>query len=450
MVGIGGVGMTGLAFLLKESGFSVRGSDLKESAYTELLRREGIEVLIGHKREQLLPSAQLVVYSSAVGKDNPEMQEALQRAIPTVLRGKLLGEVCAGKKTIAVAGSHGKTTTSAFIAFVLDELGYKPAFYVGGIPLNRNRNAFGGGDYFVIETDESDGTFLYYQPWVSVITNVDKEHVDHYGSEEALRRSFSQFAAATREKVVGCGDDPVVHKILTERGGISYGLGEENYAVAKNIRLNADGSEFDYYAGGKLLCPVKISLLGRHNVLNSLAVLCVATLMGAPAQKVAGIMAAFKGTRRRFQVKARVGSVTFVDDYGHHPTEIAATLSAARQLKPGRVVVLFQPHRFSRVRGLFREFARCFKDADRVFVADIYAASEEPIAGIDASSLAQAIAKESGVEAVYVARDKFIAEAARALKSDDLCLAVGAGDINTMAQGVVDEFKKLSGIQAAA
>jgi len=443
-VGIGGIGMTGLALLLNDKGYRVRGSDLKEGPNTQILRNEGIEVFLGHKKEQVKADTELVVYSSAVKEDNPEIVEAKNLAIPIVKRGRLLGEVCADKKTVAVAGSHGKTTTSALIAYILEVMGYAPAFYIGGIPLNHSRNAFWGGEYFVIETDESDGSFLYYHPWVSVITNIDKEHIDHYGGVDELRRAFIQFAGQTREKTIGCGDDPWVRDTISSVNGITYGFDESNVVRAQNLTFDGAANKYDLYIDAKFICAVKIPLLGLHNVLNSLGALAVIYHMGEDILRAAKIIDSFKSTKRRFQVKAEINGVTFVDDYGHHPTEIAAVLAAARQLKPKRVVVLLQPHRYSRVKSLYHEFTTCLKDADLVVVTDIYAASELPMEGLTGERLSADIAKKSDAHVEYITRDRLCREVPRLLQDGDICIALGAGDINIIAEGIADEFKKLT------
>jgi UDP-N-acetylmuramate--alanine ligase len=446
-VGIGGIGVSGLALLLKEQGFIVRGSDSKESPATQLLRDNGIEVFIGHADSYVKADTDLLAYSSAIRQDNPEMQTALARGIKTVKRGQLLGEVCEDKKTIAIAGSHGKTTTTSMTAFLLDTLGLNPTFFVGGIPLNyaHARNAVTGSDYFAIETDESDGSFLYYKPWVSIITNVDKEHMDHYADLSELHLSFMQFAMQTKEKVIGCGDDPCVRNILDKVSGISYGFGEHNRMRAMNSYFDGKFNHFDYYDDSQKIVSVKVPLLGVHNILNSLAVLSFIKYAGFDVERAAKALADFRGTKRRFQVKCQVGGVMFVDDYGHHPTEIAAVLKAARQLNPKRVVALFQPHRYSRVKSLQEEFSRCFTSADEVIITDIYAASESPIIGVNSESLCKSIQTFVHGAVRYVPKDDLISQVPGYLREGDICIALGAGDINVIAEEIANEFKKRSG-----
>jgi len=443
-IGIGGIGVSGLALLLKEKGYVVRGSDARDSSNMQLLRDNGIEVFVGHSAGHLREDIGLVAYSSAIKEDNPEMSAARQRALPCVTRGRLLGEVCEDKRTIAIAGSHGKTTTTSMTAFILDRLGLNPTYFVGGIPLNYEhaRNAVIGSDYFVIETDESDGSFLHYHPWVSVITNVDKEHMDHYSTVEELQRCFMRFAGQTREKVIGCGDDPCVRNIVEKCGGISYGFGEHNRMRALNSHFDGKFNHFDFYCDGQKLASVKVPLLGVHNILNSLAVLSFIKYIGQDINTAVEALADFRGTKRRFQLQGAVNGVIFVDDYGHHPTEIAAVLKAARQLNPTRVIALFQPHRYTRVKSLYEEFSRCFTSADEVIVTDIYAASETPIIGVDAQSLAKDIQKFVHGTVHYVPKDELVKEVPRYLSSGDICIALGAGDINSIALGIADAFKK--------
>jgi len=450
MVGIGGIGMSGIALLLKDKGFAVSGSDLADSYTTKNLKDAGIKVFVGHSAQNLPADADLVVYSSAVKSDNPEMIETKRRGIGSLRRGEMLGLLSWDKLTIAVAGSHGKTTTTGFIGYILGALGYNPAVCVGGVPLNYAKNAWWGGDYFVIETDESDGSFLYYNPWVSVITNVDREHLDYYHGLDDIEKSFLKFAYQTQKVLVGCGDDAVVARILKQVTGISYGLGPANRLRAENIsfdtstslsinpepveRVDAGKTGFDFYLDGRMVSRVQTSLLGEHNVLNTLAVLAVLHYMQVDLNQVIPLLKDFKGTKRRFQVKGVCGGVTFVDDYGHHPTEIAAVLKAARLLKPARVVAVFQPHRFTRVKALKDEFIACFALADEAIVTDIYAASEEPIDGVNSSELCRS--------ARYVPKERLVQEVVPLLKEGDLVIGLGAGDINILMEGVLDAFKR--------
>ncbi len=435
--------MSGLALLLKEKGFQVWGSDLKDNYNVKILRDKGVNVFIGHKREQINPGIQLLVYSSAIKGDNVELLAAKARQIPIIKRGKLLAELSEGKKAVAVAGSHGKTTTSSLLSHLLTSLGYRPTVFVGGLPLNYTQGAWWGKDYFVIETDESDGSFLYYNPWVSIITNIDREHLDYYGDMEKLKSDFLKFAHHTQEKVFGWGDQPFIDDIISEVKGYSFGFGNHNLVRADNFRFDGEFCRFDLYIKEKPVTGIKTSLLGRHNCLNVLAAFCFFYHLGEDLEKVSRKLESFRGTKRRFQTRAQVRGVKFIDDYAHHPTEIEAVIKAAHLLKPKRLFVVLQPHRFSRVRLLQREFSRCFSQAHRVVITDIYAAAEKNTGGVTAQSLCDAAGKDHPHKIEYVSKTKLSAVLPQRLKEGDLVLALGAGDINLLMREVIDEFKKI-------
>jgi len=442
LIGIGGIGMSGLALLLKDKGFNVRGSDLKNSPNVKILRSKGIEVFIGHDSAQLSPDAELVSYSSAVKSDNPEILQAEKRAVSILKRGELLAKLCQGQKTIAVAGSHGKTTTTSLLGHIFTSLGYNPAIFLGGSPLNYSSRACWGDDYFVVETDESDGSFLYCHPWSSIITNIDSEHLDHYGTIERLRASFLQFGRQTEDKVVGFGDCSFVSEILSEGGGISFGWDEENIVRGANFKFDNGCSCFDLYIKGKFIIPVKVPLVGRHNCLNVLAVFAFFNHLGEDLQKAGRALEGFKGTARRFQVKAIFEGITFIDDYAHHPTEIKAVLKAARLLRPKRVFVIVQPHRFSRVRLLSEKFKECFREADRIVITDIYSAHEENQEGVNSREFFKKISKNFPGEIEYIPKDDLPRSIPPSLQKGDLVLVLGAGDINIVAEDIIDELKK--------
>ena len=442
MIGIGGIGMSGIALLLKDKGFTVCGSDLVDSYTAKALKDSGIKVFLGHSAQNLPPEADLIVYSSAVRTDNPEMREAKRRGIGILRRGEMLGLLSWDKLTIAVAGSHGKTTTTGFIGYILGALGYNPAVCVGGVPLNFSKNAWWGGDYFVIETDESDGSFLYYNPWVSVITNVDREHLDYYRGLDDIEKSFLKFAYQTQKALVGCGDDPVVARILKQVPGTSYGFKPSNRLWASGVDFNSGLTSFELHLDSKSLGRLEIALMGEHHVLNTMAVLGVMLSMGVDLNGVLPILKGFQGTKRRFQVKETAAGVTFVDDYGHHPTEIAAVLKAARLRKPVRIVAIFQPHRFTRVKALFEEFISCFALADEALVIDIYPASESPIPGVNSQALCEACLKRGFSHVRYVPKESLNDEARSLFKEGDLVIGFGAGDINMLMDGVLDAFKR--------
>ena len=442
LVGIGGVGMTGLAFLLKERGLKVSGSDIRESSTIDRLRKSAIEVFIGHNR-RFVEGADLVCFSSAIKEDNCELAAAGEKGIPIVKRGKLLAFLSKDIQTIAIAGSHGKTTTSALMAFVLGELGYNPHVFIGGVSLNFNKLAWSGKDLFVIETDESDGTFLFYWPWVSIITNIDHEHLDFYKNFDRLKESFHTLASQTKAITIGCGDDPNLADILKRTPSLAYGLADTNPIRAENIRVEEAKTVFDLVVKEKKFADVAISLLGKHNVLNALAVVAFISYIDEDIEKVVDILQHFKGTRRRFEVKATVDDVKFVDDYAHHPREIAAVLQAAYSLSPQRLVVVFQPHRYSRVKLLYEDFSRCFALCDYLIVTDIYSAGEDKIEGIDGYSLSQEIQNHFSKKMVYIPKDQLAKEVPLSLQAGDLVLGLGAGDINIVMGKIVEEFKRI-------
>ncbi|MDP2922924.1 MAG: UDP-N-acetylmuramate--L-alanine ligase [Candidatus Omnitrophota bacterium] len=452
LIGIGGIGVSGLALLLKDKGYTVKGSDIQDTYNTKMLKEAGIEVYIGHKSENISPDTGLVCYSSAVKSDNPEILEAVKRGITILARGKLLGLLTFDKKTIAVSGSHGKTTTTALSGYLLTALGYKPTVFVGGLPLNYERNAWWGEEYFVIETDESDGSFLCYNPWVSIITNIDHEHLDYHKDMESLKKSFLQFAYQTKGLVIGCADDPSVNDILSKVNGLSYGFSERNRISGENISFEAGPhlldqerimgfTCFDFLIDKKFVSRVKVPLLGIHNVLNTMAVLSFFSYLGEDLAKVIELLKYFKGTKRRFQIKKKVAGVTFIDDYAHHPTEINAVIKAARYLNPRRVFVIFQPHRFSRVKSLYKEFSHCFSCADELILTDIYSASEKEIEGVNSEFLLGEIKKIFQGNVRYICREKIAAEVSLSLEEGDVVLGLGAGDINAIMDGIIHEFK---------
>ena len=436
LVGIGGIGMSGLAILLKDRGFQVKGSDEKESANVRMLRSEGIEVFIGHRVEQISDDTDILGYSSAIGDENPEIIQAKEKGINIFKRAKLLAELCKRRKTIAISGSHGKTTTTSLLGYILTVLKYKPAVFVGGLPLNYSRGAWWGDDYFVIEADESDGSFLEFNPWVSIITNIDSEHLDHYGSEENLRKSFLKFTQNTRGKVIGWGDQPYLSDLISKVGGISFGWEEKNLLRGVNFKFESGFSCFDLYIKDEFILSVKLPLIGKHNCLNALAVFAFFYYLGENLEKVNQTLLGFKGTRRRLELKGEIKGVTFMDDYAHHPSEVKAVLSAAKLLDFKRLVVVFQPHRFSRVSSLKNEFSTCFSGVDYLIISDIYAASEENTFGINIEELTEQISKNTSGSVEYIPRNKLVAAVPGQLKRGDLVLGLGAGDINSIMEEI--------------
>ncbi|MFQ6058905.1 MAG: UDP-N-acetylmuramate--L-alanine ligase [Anaerolineae bacterium] len=431
-VGMGGIGMSGLARVLLERGHRVSGSDLKLSALTDKLAALGATVYEGHRSEQVA-GAELVVISSAVPLDNPEVVEARRRGIPVLKRAEMLGRLMAEKYSIAVAGTHGKTTTSAMIALILERAGLDPTVLVGGELMDLGTNAkLGQGEYLVAEADEFDGSFLKAVPRLAVVTNIEADHLDYYGSLEAIVEAFGQFIALVPPDgyVVLCQDDPKVRDLGgTEGTVVTYGLGQGAEWRATDLRLNGRGGyDFVVWHGEAQLGPFSLGVPGRHNVTNALAAIVVAWLLGLDVDQVRGTLARYRGTRRRFEVKGVVRGVTVVDDYAHHPTEIRATLAAARERYPGQALwVVFQPHTYSRTRFLLDDFARAFDQADHLVVTAIYAAREHDDLGISSADL---VARMSHPHVRHIADLREAATyLAHRIRPGDVLLTLGAGDV---------------------
>ncbi len=437
-LGVGGIGMCGLAELLHDHGHRITGSDLRDGPTIERLRGLGIEVAIGHDPAQV-GDADVVVHSSAIRGDNPELAEALRRKIPVIPRAEMLAEVMRMKDAIAVAGSHGKTTTTSLIAHVLSATGIDPTAIIGGRVLTSDADPtgarLGGSDVLVAEADESDGSFLRLTPVIAVVTNVDPEHLDHYGDYEAVCDAFATFANQVPfwGLSVVCLDHPGVQKILPRitRRTMTYGFSSQAELVASDIEVDGFGMRFRVRLRGKDLGYVRVALPGRHNVANALATLAVALELDVPFDAAARALGSFVGIERRFQTRGEARGVRVVDDYGHHPAEIRATLEAARELHAGRIFVVFQPHRYTRTRDLFDDFASVFHAADSVFFTPIYAAGEEKIPGIESEALVAATRARGHRDARFVGEfDAVIETLVRELEPGDWVLTLGAGNIS--------------------
>jgi len=443
-VGIGGIGMSGIAEVLNNQGYQVSGSDLKESAVTERLRGMGIQIEIGHNAGHITDQ-HVVVYSSAIQPDNPEIAEARRRSIPVIPRGEMLGELMRSKLGIAIAGAHGKTTTTSMVATVLDEAGLDPTAVIGSRVAAFGSNArLGGSEYLVAEADESDRSFLLLSPVIAVVTNLDREHLDCYSDLEDIKRSFVQFVNKVPfyGLVVVCLDDPHVRDILAAvaRPRWTYGFGPD--CDVRAVDLSAEGmvSRFSVERNGRRLGEATLQVPGKHNILNALAAISVGLFLDVDFETIVRGLRRFPGAERRFQIKGEVAGVTVVDDYGHHPTEVVATLAAARQCGFERIVVVFQPHRYTRTQHQFQEFAGSFSDADVLLVTDIYAAGERPIAGVDSPALVDAICRQGHPDARYVgAVDRVPAELRRRCRRGDLVLTLGAGDIYKVGEKFLKE-----------
>jgi UDP-N-acetylmuramate--alanine ligase len=434
-VGIGGIGMSGLAEVLAHGGVAVSGCDLKRSASTDLLASRGIPVTIGHDPAHV-EGAELVVITSAVRGEHDEVDAARIKGIPIMKRSEVLGEIVNSKRSIGIAGTHGKTTTSAMVSMVLEEAGLDPTILVGGMVRNLETNAKSGtGEFLVVEADEYDRTFHRLHPEVVVITNIEADHLEYYGSVEAIIEAFRIFAGGIRPggTLIGCEDDENVARLLRHAQGrlISYGLSAEADIRATNIDFAEGGIAFEVPGVGffKLFVP------GEHNVRNALAAIAVGRTLGIDAPTIAAALAKFLGVDRRFQILGDYLGALVVDDYAHHPTEVRATLDAARRGYPGRrVVALFQPHLYSRTRDFAREFGEALAIADVPLVSPIYAAREKPAEGVSSRLIADSA---PGIEFLDRSNSEIVNELRRRLQPNDIFIAMGAGDVHEIAEQLV-------------
>jgi UDP-N-acetylmuramate--alanine ligase len=433
-VGIGGIGMSGIAEVLLNLGYRVSGSDLRPSPITERLTSCGARIAMGHAPENL-GDASVVVVSSAVRPDNPEVQEAQARLVPVIPRAEMLAELMRMKYAVAVAGAHGKTTTTSLVATILSEAGLDPTVVVGGRLASLGTNAcLGQGEFLVAEADESDGSFLLLAPTVAVITNVDREHMDHYGSEEALREAFVSFANKVPfyGAVVACLDDANVQELIPRfrKRTITYGLSAQADISARQLTHSAGSTEFEVLHRGEPAGRVSLSLPGEHNVLNSLAAFAVGLELGVEPGLALGALTSFAGVERRSQVKGEAHGILVMDDYGHHPAEIQAVLRGLREAWGRRTVAIFQPHRYSRTKDLFDRFVTAFYGADLVVVTDIYPAGEPQLPGVSAELLAESMRAHGHKGVRYIPESSRIPALLRPeLREGDLVLTLGAGNI---------------------
>ncbi|OGX16965.1 MAG: UDP-N-acetylmuramate--L-alanine ligase [Omnitrophica WOR_2 bacterium RBG_13_44_8b] len=446
LVGIGGIGMSCIAKLLLNRGVKVSGSDLKESRITQELKGLGAQVFIGHSANNL-QDADVVVYSSAIKETNPEIIESKKNGLPILKRAQALAELMKEKIVITVSGSHGKTTTTSLVSYLLLEAGLFPSVAIGGILRNIDTNAcFGNGNFFVAEADESDGSFLYYRPKYSIITNIDREHLDYYKEFENELNAFREFLNNTEDDgcVFCCSDDENLKNIIAgyKNRHLLFGLKQGADIWPQNIKMDGLSSSFDCFYKGRLLDNFQLALGGEHNVSNSLSVIALALELGIDLKFVKKAFCEYKGAKRRLEVKFSERGLKVIDDYAHHPTEIKATLAAARNLNPGRLIAIFQPHRYTRTKLLLNEFARSFSLADYIVVSDIYPASEQPIEGLDAKILVELIKKQApGKEVLYLAKEDIVPHVLKILKPTDLLITLGAGDIVKISDELVEKLK---------
>jgi UDP-N-acetylmuramate--alanine ligase len=451
-VGIGGIGMSGIAEVMHNLGYAVQGSDIAEGYVVEGLRQKGINVMIGHAAENVSDAA-VVVTSTAVKRGNPEVEAALEKRIPLVRRAEMLAELMRLKSTVAVAGTHGKTTTTSMIAAMLDAGGIDPTVINGGIINSYGSNArLGDSEWMVVEADESDGSFLRLDGTIAVVTNIDPEHLDHYGDFDAAKAAYIEFIENVPFYGVAilCLDHPEVQAIIPrirDRRITTYGFSAQADVRAEAVTPFPGGNRFDVIVRARsgdqrTIAGIELPMPGRHNVQNALAAVAVGLEMGMTDDAVARGFASFGGVKRRFTKVGEIDGITIIDDYGHHPVEIRAVLSAARESATGRVIAVCQPHRYSRLGGLMEEFATAFNDADIVYVAPVYAAGEAPVEGVSAAELVGKI-KRRGHHAASEVADA--ADLARVLAAEarpgDTVVCLGAGDITKWAAGLADAIR---------
>jgi UDP-N-acetylmuramate--alanine ligase len=452
-VGIGGIGMSGIAEVMINLGYDVQGSDTKAGANTERLKAEGARIFIGHHGDNL-GNAGVVVISSAIKAGNLEVEAARARGLPVVRRADMLAELMRLKWTIAIGGTHGKTTTTSMVAALLEAGAKDPTVINGGIINAYGSNTrMGAGDWMVVEADESDGTFTRLRATAVIVTNMDPEHLDHYGAVEAMNAAFQTFVESVPFYgfAILCLDHPVVQQMaarIQDRRIISYGFNPQADVCAVNVRPSREGSTFDVVARrrgegpGVTLHDLFLPMAGGHNLQNALAAIAAARELGVNDAQIRLGMKKFTGVRRRFSTVGYWNDVRIIDDYGHHPVEIAAVLKAAREVTDGRVIAVVQPHRYSRLHDLFQEFSTCFNDADIVAVADVYAAGEAPIEGIGADDLAASLTDHGHRDARRLGSLDDLADFAReAARPGDVLICLGAGDITAYANALPEKLK---------
>jgi UDP-N-acetylmuramate--alanine ligase len=444
-IGVGGSGMSGLAEVLLNMGYQVSGSDLKATEVTDRVQALGGRVFLGHAASNV-EGAQVVVYSSAVRPDNPELVRARANGIPVIPRADMLAELMRMKYGVAVGGSHGKTTTTSMVAAVLQRGGLDPTIVVGGRLKTLGTNAqLGHGRFLVAEADESDGSFLRLAPAVTVITNIDREHLDHYKDLDDIRQAFVYFANRVPFYGVAvlCADDDNVRAILPKvtKRSILYGTRSEAEIRGVGLELLGQGLRFRVEAAGERLGLIELQVPGRHNALNALAAVTVGLELEIAFEHIAESLAGFRGVGRRFELRGEAAGVRVLDDYGHHPTEIAATLAAAKGLG-GRVLVVFQPHRYTRTASLSEEFGRCFGDADHVWVMDVYAAGEPPIPGVSGDTVVASARRHGAAHVHYTPTGAEAVEAAlREARAGDVLLTMGAGDVSKLGEILLEGLR---------
>lgn len=448
-IGIGGCGMSGLAFVLLDLGYKISGSDIISSKVTEKLANKGATIFKGHNKKNI-EGANLIVISSAISKFNPEIKAALEKNIKIIKRAEMLARIMKHKYGIAITGTHGKTTTTSMISLLLEKGGYDPTVIIGGELNNIRSNAkLGRGNYIVVEADESDGSFLELNPHMAIVTNIEDDHLDYYKNIENIRKSFKKFIDKVPDdgRVVLCKDCDNVKKLIKEykKNYISYGISTEADFMAKDIELNKLSSKSKIYWQNKKMGNLYLNLAGYHNILNALAAITVVHELGIGFNEIAEILETFQGVHRRMEVVANIDNkILIIDDYAHHPTEIMTTLSALRNgWQNKRIIVIFQPHRFSRTKFLAEKFGKVFFNADQVIINDIYSANESPIPGISGETVFREIKKANHKDVKYISsKDDILTYLCDTVQPEDIIVTMGAGNIWTIGQELAKELKK--------
>ena len=459
LIGIGGAGMSGIAWILLKMGFTVSGSDISENRLTQRLKENGAIIFKDHKAENINTS-DLIVISSAIKEDNPELKMAKEKGLTICHRSDVLAEILQTGKSITIAGTHGKTTTTSMVSLIFERAGLDPIILIGGEINDIGGNAkFGNGGFIIAEADESDGSFLKYHPYQSIVTNVEADHLDYYKDYSEIIETFEQFISQTQNDGCAflCIDDHGIQSIIRDIkvNFKTFSIKDKNANIrAENITLNPNGSDFTVVIDGKFSGEISLSVPGIHNVSNSLAAIGVSLSNGISLEKISNIITNFKGVRRRFEIKGTSRGVTVIDDYGHHPTEIAATLSSAQifnQSSKGRTIVVFQPHRYSRTLALSEEFSEVLKNTQILFLTDVYSAGENPIEGVSGETIFNLIRSKGHKNVFYIPDKNTIPEHILSIiQEGDIVLTIGAGDIWKIGEKILIKLNQQSSVNSVS
>jgi len=445
-VGIGGISMSGIAEMLAHKGYQVSGSDLKDSHLLDKLREKGVKIYIGHDKDNV-QDADLLVISSAIPETNPELKDARDRGLPVLKRAEMLAEIMKGMRGIAIAGTHGKSSTTAMTAALLLEGKKDPTIMLGGeLDLIDGNVYLGQGEFLLTEADESDGSLLYYNPEIVAITNLELDHLDYYGSESKLLGTFEEFLQKIPQKgkIILNAEDEKLMGLISEADSrlLTYGI-EKGTIQAKETKLYPFGSIFSLTKEGEMIDTINLQVPGRHNILNSLAAIAIALETGVKPEDIKRGIEKYTGIKRRFEKKGLLGDILVIDDYAHHPTEIAATIKSARNTGYERVIAVFQPHRYTRTRDFMQEFIHCFEGVDHLIITEIYSAGEKALPGIDGKRLSEEIARKNSFPVDFIAEKEDVVDyLTRIVRSKDLVITMGAGDVYEIGNLFLEKMKK--------